>query len=249
MPGFAEVECVVANNSADVKNNFHLQIPVHQNINLMDFPDNPGYFGAAHKVCSQKKLSSYRFVIISNSDLKMESRDFYEKLLNLQIDHNLGAIAPSIKSELTQSQSNPLYTKKPSHFKIWVLKVVYSVYLIAWFYHLLSWFKTRFFSQKPESINGSKMYALNGAFIIVCHEYFKRGGNFEYPVKLYGEELFLAEKMSQLNLDTIYLPSLKIIHREKGTEGFWLARYALSYKTFKFKNESVKFLDSLYRSR
>jgi len=250
LEGNSQVSWVLVNNSAiDSKDDSLKQKLTHvQNLTVVNCPDNPGYFGAAARACQELDPREYTYTILSNSDLQIMNSDFYQVLLNYGIESETAAIAPSIKSNLTKKESNPLYLQRPSSSKLQRLEWVYSNIFTAWIYHLLSWMKNRFAGSQSLLEHSESMYALNGSFIILHKNFFLKGGNFSYPVKLYGEEIFLAEQLRRLNLKTVFMPDLKVVHDEKGTEKSWISRYTISYRTFLYKKEAAKFLSALFKS-
>ena len=50
--------------------------------------------------------------------------------------------------------------------------------------------------------------------MLFASSYFDKGGTLNYPSFLFGEELFVAEQARQLNLTTVFEPSLKIEHQQ-----------------------------------
>lgn len=245
-----QVKKVIINNSAAVGGDevFADLQASRPHIAVLKCPDNPGYFTAAERACELFPPGDYLYVILSNSDVKILDKDFYKKIMCYELKPDVGAIAPSIRSDLTQNESNPLYAQRPSLHKINRLERVYSYFLLAWVYHVASWVKNRFFNRRVVPTETQEIYALHGSFIILSKYFFLKGGSFKYPVKLYGEEIFLAEKLRQLKLKTLYEPTLSLYHREKGTEASWIARYAISHTTFLYKQQSLRYIKSLFNS-
>ncbi len=103
-------------------------------------------------------------------------------------------------------------------------------------------------SKTPGTGGGEALsfYASHGCFIIFTPTFFSHGGSLNYPVKLYGEELFIAEQLQRKNLAIQWAPSIQILHREKGTENKLADRIGLSRKSFKFKKESSRYLAKIW---
>lgn len=246
LKGAEQGQFIIANNSAQSQQDSAFQdILSDGKVSVFNCPDNPGYFGAAQRVLENFKSQKYQFVILSNTDLEIRSSDFYERLIKGTWAFNVGAIAPSIQSGLSQNESNPLYWERPSKKKIHFLKTVYSNFYFAWLYHVASAVKSRL--ARPHEISERlAIYAPHGCFLILTNHYFSRGGDFTHGVKLYGEEIVLAERLRQLDLKAVLWPDLKIFHREKGTEASWFHRVTLSQRTFHFKKEAAAFLDKIF---
>lgn len=249
--GVEHVQRVVINNSAQNTNDATFD-QCRPSVDIINCPDNPGYFGAAMRASHVYKLSDFDFVILSNSDLLVTDNEFYNKLLNYHFDESIAAIGPSIRSVLTQRESNPLYRNRPSRLKIRFLKYVYSNFIAAWFYHIISWMKNRYISSTTDAGKKSDeqqiIYALNGSFIILRKVFFQKGGSFSYPVKLYGEEIYLAEYLRKNKMKTIFLPTLSVEHLEKGSEKTSLSRHAISYQTYLYKKQAAKYLVDIFKS-
>ena len=58
------------------------------------------------------------------------------------------------------------------------------------------------------------IYSGHGAFIILTHTFFEKCPTIDYPLFLYGEELYLAETCRKLHLKVVYRPDIKILDQE-----------------------------------
>lgn len=258
--GADKVQFVVCDNSFGIdsaKDFIFARWQQPDEILVLPFADNPGYLGAAYeallKVAKLRGLTElseqavgqkYRYIILSNSDLQISTQDFYLQLLSRKVPSSgemekVGILAPSIRSLLTNKEGNPLYQARPSTKKINFLVKVYSWYPFAVLYHLLSFIKVCLQGFGHQS-NSAEIYAAHGAFLIFTDEFFASGGTFNYPAKLYGEELFLAEQLRRFGLKTVLVNDLKVLHREKGTEQSLWHRIGLSRRTFEYKRESSR---------
>ena len=239
--GADQAQFAIANNSAQSREDLGFSGLSSNSVCVVNFPDNPGYFPAAQKVWEQFKTREFKYVILSNTDLEILNSDFYDLLLNHSTEENVGVIAPSIKSELTRRECNPLYRVRPTKQKIKFLKFIYSRFTFAWIYHVLSFIKAR---STPESSlpDHSYVYAPNGSFLILTKNYFESGGDFSHGVRMYGEEIVLAEKLRELDLKVKLSLKLRIFHREKGSEANFWQRMGLSKRTFEFKKEAAELL-------
>ena len=61
---------------------------------------------------------------------------------------------------------------------------------------------------------GVQIYAPHGSFVIFTHKFIKKNNKFNYPMFLFGEEIYVAEKSREYNLDVIYLPDLVVFDDE-----------------------------------
>jgi GT2 family glycosyltransferase len=58
------------------------------------------------------------------------------------------------------------------------------------------------------------IYAGHGSFILLTRAYFEKCGMIDYPVFLFGEELYLAEECRKHSLRVIYRPEICIYDSE-----------------------------------
>ncbi len=78
------------------------------------------------------------------------------------------------------------------------------------------------FQNKPSSIVShsadyatlKKIYAGHGSFIVLAKNFVNIDSSIEYPVFLFGEEIYIAEKSAEHNLDIIYTPQLIVYDNE-----------------------------------
>jgi len=185
------------------------------NITLLD-SDNVGYFGAfkvALELMGYQKVSAYHHVIISNVDLEI-SQDFFSKFKELQVDIDIGVIAPSIVSEHRHNDLNPKIITKPKKIKILRNYIVFKYPFLFNFYAKLSDKKIKHQSIKN---NLQTIYAPHGSFIIFNQVFFKQGGTIDYPIFLFGEEIYVAESMKKMNLKVQYTPALKVYDFDHGS--------------------------------
>lgn len=246
-----ETHFVLINNSAISEEDATFsKFLATKSVQVFNYPDNPGYLSGVHRASQFYDLTSYNFVIISNSDLKIENKDFYKSLTDLKMNYSgWGAIAPSVWSDLYNMETNPLYFHRPSAAKINRLAFIYKFYSIAFIYHLLSSVKNFILSlskNKKRLEIECEVYAPHGCFLILTKVFFTAGGNLDFKSRLYGEEIFLAEQIRNLKLKVFTKPELKITHREKGTQGNSLKRHFLNYKTFEFKKKSAIYIKNIF---
>jgi GT2 family glycosyltransferase len=197
-----------------------------RNLTIVRSEENLGYFGGA-----RRGLSLYLrdhplpdWVIVSNVDLVIEDSQFFEKLAALSGGPRLGVVAPSIRSALTGRDQNPCMPTRPSAARMHVYKWMFRSWLVLNAYELATaaFHKLRSASRKRPGASagsgrhdsGGIIYAPHGSFLIFSSEYFRAGGNLDFPCFLFGEEVYLAETLRKLGLDVVYEPSLEVIHQE-----------------------------------
>lgn len=182
---------------------------------------NNGYFGAAQ--VGLNYIKEYQilsdFTIVSNVDLGINEY-FFNILISKKYAQEVGVVAPSIISKYRQADLNPKIIRKVPKAKFMIFKTIFSNDLLFRIQNKINTYKYR---KKrildKSSYHMKNIYAPHGAFIIFTKEYFDRGGSFDYPIFLFGEEIFVAESCIQLGLNVIYDQELKILDNDHGSTG------------------------------
>jgi len=200
-----ELTVVVADNSAKVE-----PIKSDYSFELIHLPTNGnlGYFGGAIygiRNCN-KVLSDYDYCIISNVDLSV-SDDFFSILSSISIDRGVGCIAPQIYSSGENRDRNPKVLERYSAKKLKILRMMYKFPVLDHLYTSILFRKRR---QSVENSTKEIIYAAHGSFMLFTKEFSAFLQTMEYPVFMFGEEIFIAEHLRKLDLKTVYNPRLKI---------------------------------------
>ena len=89
--------------------------------------------------------------------------------------------------------------------------------------------------------NNDQIYAAHGSFFIFTNKFVKVENKFNYPVFLFGEEIYIAETAKANGLKTIYYPKLKIYDDEHASTSLMSSKFyrnsnyeALSYILAKY---------------
>lgn len=211
-------------------------ISVSENSNL-------GYFGGMNAAMKKgRELFAsviFRGVVLANTDIEFPRRNFFD-LLAAEIDritrekpeYKIGLVAPAIQSSRTGKHQNPLYWNKPTRRKFTLLSAIYSVYPLGVLHRLLAKVKGSIFRRKVqggEDLLPRTVYAGHGSFMVLLDEFFKRGGHLAYPEFLFCEEIFVAEQCADLKLASVFVPTLKVVHREHATTGLIPSRKIVGY--------------------
>jgi len=186
-----------------------------RNIKIID-NENVGYFGAfkvALESVGYKNVLLYDHVIISNVDVKL-NLDFFSELQKINKNSNIGVLAPSIVSEFRGNDLNPKIMKKPKKNRIYLNYMLFKYPLLFKLYAELSNKKIK---KNTLAYKAQKIYAPHGSFIIFNKIFFELGGVIDYPIFLFGEEIYVAEVMKKIGLEVHYTPSLKILDSDHGS--------------------------------
>ena len=197
--------------------------------------DNLGYFGGAlHVINNCVDVKDYDYVIISNVDMTFYNTALKE-LSKLKNPPDVGWISPYRYSE---KYNKPIYVEKktrPTKLKMWLQM---HIYRSKWIYH----FQHRFVSKRHRDATTiqhprSTIYMGCGSCFILTKSFFKSHHRLDYPVFLYGEELFIAELCREANLKVIYEPSVKAVNIGAVSTG------ELPSSTFlKYNHDAIKYI-------
>lgn len=201
--GFFQVDVIVADNSTEKQD---LATGVYDSIGVrLVVLENKGYLGAAQTVINAtENILQYDYVAISNVDLLFDSNTLLH-LQELKIDEDVAWVAPSIFSEKYNRDLNPCVLDRYKPWKLKALKLTYY----RWSY----WLYERFvYARKKERVQEHRrcIYAGHGSFILLTVNFFKCYDQIDYPVFLYGEELYFAELIRKKNLKVVYSPTVVI---------------------------------------
>lgn len=170
---------------------------------------NNGYFGGVRELMKCVDMNKYDFSIISNIDLELDEHCF-ENLCNLNVKEDTGWIAPQIYSSFEKRDKNPRNLQRYSLTRLRIIKILYKFPLLNLLYTQTAYKRKRFQKHK----DGIEIYAGHGSFIILTKEFYKRCGIINYPIFLFGEEIYLGETCLRVGLKVIYEPSIKILDSE-----------------------------------
>jgi GT2 family glycosyltransferase len=228
---------VVENGSQDGSaENLQPLVAGSTNIELLESPQNLGYFGGANWAL-QRYLAGNPlpdWVIICNNDIVFDDRQFLSKLIRKNPD-DVAVIAPAIIARLTGADCNPFMRHRPGKFQLLRIRIWHSSYYFMWVKQLFSpyvrtirhFMNSHFVRATPEE--PQKIYGAHGSFLIFNRSYFNAGGYIDDGHFLYAEELCVAEICFRLNLRVIHDPALRVWHQGHQATGRWLDRQMYEY--------------------
>lgn len=176
---------------------------------IFPFYKNMGYFGGIQQVMKSVDLSSYNFVALTNVDLTL-SDDAFLNLCKIDVEDNVGWIAVSILSQKELRDRNPSILYRYSKSKLKLLKLKFDFPILDFIYNN-TLYKRKKFLKKYRKMD---IYAGHGSFILLTKKYFEQCGIIDYPVFLFGEELYLAEECRKHALRVVYCPDIIVYDSE-----------------------------------
>ena len=187
--------------------------------------ENLGYFPSVNSVINEYAiiLANYEYTIISNVDLTI-SESFFITLEGLSVSNTIGVYAPSIRSNAIGVDRNPKIYKRPTYLKLKINQQLFRYSFTYFILRLVNIIRLKLInvlrvllpknSERNIKTKGVKIYAPHGSFVIFTHTFIRKNNKFNYPVFLFGEEIYVAEKSREYNLDVINLPDLVVFDDE-----------------------------------
>lgn len=217
-----EVDIYVVNNGVafteEEKNSF---IDSNQlKIFVVENQENNGYFPGCLKGfnASLTNNKKYDAMFVSNVDLQV-SGDFFTEFYSLNSSYQSSSviIAPSIRSIAEEKDRNPKVLTRFTNKQMQKYLFLYTIPYLSYFY------KKTFYKNKKSNLSvvdsNNAIYAPHGSFIIFW------GGNeswkhfLEYPIFLFGEEIYIGEESRKKDIPIYYHPTLKIIDSDHASTG------------------------------
>lgn len=189
----------------------------NQLVKLVEADHNVGYLPAAHLAYKQHvaEFDIPDLFILCNTDIELDTPDFLAQIAEKYGNSDYGLVGPNVRNETNGKLQNPMYVKRLPKSKLQQLVKLFSSY---WLYNIYYWLH----QLKPKKnilAESGAVYAVHGSFLILTKAFFAAGGTTDYPMFLFGEELYLAEQCRALNLKVYYDSSVSITHNEHSTTG------------------------------
>lgn len=184
---------------------------------LVDYGENVGYLNSMLRYIRENDVSQYDYIILSNTDIHYEMKSFFSRLAENRYNPDIGCIAPSVFSTMTQSYQNPHYVERIPKEKFKRLARIFSHPSLGLLYLRLSEWKAK--GETSEKKSSCYVYSPNGSYMIFTKEFIARIKGYEYGVKLYSEESCIGELLCKNGLRCFYDESIEVIHEESTVTG------------------------------
>lgn len=190
-----------------------------KNIFWIDYGENIGYLNSMLRTVFEFDILKYKYVILSNTDIYYDSKDFFLKLISKNYDPQIGCVAPSIFSSKTESYQNPHYLHRVSKRKIQALILIFKFPAVSNLYLFFSGWRAKY--KKKQKASSCYLYSPNGAYMIFTNSFITiiKNHKYEYGVKLYSEESWIGELLLRNNLKCYYDSTIQVIHQESTVTG------------------------------
>ena len=184
---------------------------------IIDYQENVGYLNSLLKTIKIVDVNKYDYIILSNTDIQYEMKDFFQKLLSKKYDSSIGCIAPSVYASRTSSFSNPHYLERIPRDKLEFLSRLFKYPMLAKCYLKLGGWKAK--RKKSLKKPSCYVYSPHGCYMIFTKAFINKILEYEYGVKMYSEESAIGELLLKHKMKCYYDNTISVIHQESTVTG------------------------------
>lgn len=215
--GRMEVHFFVADNTECEAQEISLEGTSNVSPKVFAYNENLGYLGAAQRMMREEDVDvlQYDYVAISNVDLVMQD-DALLRLCECKVSPTTGWIAPALLSEQEGRDRNPGVMRRYSARRLKMLRVMFRFPILTTAYRATLYRRHKIQRHYPER---QVIYAGHGSFMLFTKAYFEHCGLPQFPMFLFGEELYFAEQCRTHGLKVVYCPSIRIKDQEHASIG------------------------------
>ncbi len=184
---------------------------------VINYGENVGYLNAMLKTLKKVNIDQYDYVILSNTDIHYDTKDFFQRLAQKKYAEDIGCIAPCVFATQSNSYSNPHYSERIPKAKLERLVRIFRHPLLGKRYLRLAGLKAGKIriEKKPSCF----VYSPHGCYMIFIREFVKKIYGYEYGVKMYSEESAVGELLMKNGMRCFYDDSISVIHQESSVTG------------------------------
>lgn len=186
-------------------------------VRVVNFGENVGYLNSMLFTIKDNILDNYKYIILSNTDIRYETKDFFQRLIRTEYPDCVGCIAPSVYSPQSNSYSNPHYTNRVSREKLESLVQIFKHPFLAKIYLRLSAIKAA--KTKTEKQDSCYVYSPHGCYMIFTNAFTSALRGYEYGVKMYSEESAIGELLVKYGKKCFYDSDITVVHEESSVTG------------------------------
>lgn len=184
---------------------------------VIDYGDNVGYLNTMLKTIKQIDIDKYNYVILSNTDIHYETKDFFQQLAAKKYPADVGCIAPCVFATQSNSYSNPHYSERIPKEKLERLVKIFRYPLLGKWYLKLAGLKAG--KTRTEKKPSCYVYSPHGCYMIFTRDFIKQILGYEYGVKMYSEESVVGELLARNGMRCFYDDTISVIHQESSVTG------------------------------
>jgi GT2 family glycosyltransferase len=173
--------------------------------------NNFGYFNGLNFGISHINPNDFKFIIVCNNDLILES-NFISNLLNNNYNENIYAICPMV-TDLSGKNQNPHLLNRSSFLRILKFDLFFMNYYVGCLMHLTSNL-FRFKKHNASMVVAQCIEMGVGAIYVLTNNFFVKNANLNFPHFLFGEEVYFSHQVHSTGGLLLYDPTLLVMHRE-----------------------------------
>lgn len=176
-----------------------------------------------------KKMFNPKFIVLSNTDILLNSNNFFSRIEKIYDDTNFGVLGPNIEkpTSIGTIYQNP----KKINTKIDVVELKRDIFQINYnklkanfklrikkFFKVRNIYKNKLnygvVTSEP-TIRYTDSLILHGAFLIFSTKYIQKFPEGLYPdTYMYGEEHFISYQCQENEIPMVFDPSISVTHLE-----------------------------------
>lgn len=236
--------CITINKSDHINELKHFLESKSVESFVFDPKKNLGYsHGCIYGLKKIDQFIKYHWSVICNTDITIQSNDFFEKFLEQINDENIWFVGPKVILAESGQNQNPFILNKPTKRWFTFKYIIFSNYFLFWIYNFISVNK-----KKTKKITKNKMdclseyiYAAHGSFMFIKRECIELIKKEEFDIFMYGEEEYIGGVVFENNQKAFYLDDICVVHNEHQTTK------SINYsKIFKWFKQSYTFLKNRF---
>jgi GT2 family glycosyltransferase len=187
----------------------------HPKVKVLNSGRNGGYSYGNNFGIKYLAQMGIHDVIIATSDTVVRSKDLLQQLRRIDAD-DLGVVGPQVR-DLNNNNQNPMLVKVNLLYIVNIHYPAVAAFLRNLTYKLRPSLKKRISDSKEnarQEAAGGDVYMVHGCFLYLSSHYFKKCGNLDENLFMYGEEDLLAYTCLKHGLRTVYLPQVEVLHKD-----------------------------------
>ena len=194
-------------------------------VTLLKSPQNLGFAKGNNLGFMYLKYNfSCDFIIMSNNDIEILSKDFIKKIVYYYDKYKFAALGPNIQNYgYSSGKCNPMICHPQTLSEVIKIRVrLFIDYILTWLclYDILHKLKEMTIGLKRDAvvdIDYSIVHEdvqLHGCFMVFSIEFIKRRDGLNNNTFMYSEESVLYYEMLSNNLKSITVPDIFVLHKE-----------------------------------
>ncbi len=217
--GMVDVVLVVNSDKCNLVENMAARLSAKgvNSLQVRNYGENVGYLNTMLKTIKQIDLAPYDFVILSNTDIRYDTKDFFQRLALNRYETDVGCIAPCVYATQSNSYSNPHYYERVSKTKLKRLVRIFKHPLMGKVYLKLAELKAG--NGRKNKKESCYVYSPHGCYMIFTKDFINCICGYEYGVKMYSEESAIGELLKKYGKKCFYDSSISVVHQESTVTG------------------------------